>query len=226
MPHDFMIPVVDIIGNVGNAIYTFGSGFKNIVLLRSSIVVAAFLEIVYSYIVAEKPLWTPILWAVALILINIYQIINILFYKYFLNFSKDELKVYELIGGKMDSLKFKKFVRMGEWEFPEEGKLIILEQVENDRLFLLVEGEASVFINEKPITQIFSGNFIGEMSFLTNEKPNSSVKVGSETKLISWRKLNLHGLLAKDKDFKHEIHSIFSNDLITKLLHHNKQAML
>lgn len=221
-----MFSVLDLIGHLSNALYTIGSGFRNIMYLRSAFILAAVLEIIYYSLISASPLWTPILWAIALIVINIYQVLRILYEKRFLNLSSDERKVFNMIGSKMDILNFKKFMKAGDWDVYPENKNIITEKEATERLFLLVDGEAEVKMNHKHVSNIKKGNFIGEMSFLSGELPSANVSTIVNSKILSWEKGKLRLLIDKNKDLRHEIHSLFSNDLILKLINQNKKGIL
>src|SRR6202453_2549970 len=105
-----MFSWIEIIGHFSNAIMAFGTGFRNIVYLRLSLITASGLEIIYNFFVAGRPLWSPILWSSAIIAINVFQIFYILYQKRFLNLTSDERKVFNMIGSKMDILNFKKFM--------------------------------------------------------------------------------------------------------------------
>jgi hypothetical protein len=217
-----MFSVLDIFGHLSNALYTIGSGFRNILYLRWAFILAAVMEIFYDAFISDKILWTPFLWSIALIIINIYQILRVIYQKRFLNFSEDELEAFILIGDKMDVLNFKKLVRSGKWEQYPEHKNIIKESEPTEKIFLLVEGEADVKIKGKKISTLKKGNFIGEISFLTGSLPSADVDAAVQTKLIGWEKEKLKKFIEKNHLLKHEINSLFSNDLITKLHHLNR----
>jgi len=87
----------------------------------------------------------------------------------------------------------------------------------------LVEGEADVIIKDRKVSTIKKGSFIGEMSFLTGELPSADVSVPANARLIGWQKEKLKTLMDRDHLLKHEVNSLFSNDLISKLHHHNRQ---
>ena len=220
-----MFNALDILGHLSSALYTIGSGFRNILYLLWAFILAAISEIVYNFLIAEKPLWTPIVWGIALIVINIYQIISAAYQKTFLNFSEDELQAFILIGEKMDVLNFKKLIRLGTWENYDQHKHIIKENEDAERIFLLVDGEADVRIKEKKISTIKKGNFIGEMSFLTGHLPSADVFASAQTKVVGWKKEKLKELMKKDHTMRHEIHSLFSHDIIAKLHNQNQQGV-
>lgn len=221
-----MFSILDIFGHLSNALYTIGSGFRNILYLRWAFILAAIMEIIYDAFISGKILWTPFLWSIALIIINVYQILRVIYQKRFLNLSEDELKAFVMIGDKMDVLNFKKIMRAGTWENFAEHKNVINENEKAEKVFLVVEGEAEVKIKDRQISIIKKGSFIGEMSFLTGEFPSASVTAAANTKLIGWEKDRLKTLMAKDHLLKHEIHSLFSNDLISKLHHHNRHTTI
>ena len=220
-----MFSIIDIVGNLANAILAFGTGFRNILYLRTSLIVASVLEIIYNFFVSAKPLWTPIMWSSSIIVINIFQVCWILYQKRFLNLSVDERKVFNMIASKMDILNFKKIMKAGQWDTYPEHKVIITENEATERLFLLVDGEAEVKINHKHVTTIKKGNFIGEMSFLSGELPSANVSTLTPSKILSWEKGKLRLMIDKNDDLRHEIHSLFSNDLILKLISHNKKSI-
>jgi Popeye protein conserved region len=221
-----MFSLIDILGHLSNAIFAFGTGFRNIIYLRTSLIIASVLEIIYNVFVSNVPLWTPIMWSIAIIAINIFQVFYIFYQKRFLNLSEDERKVFNMIGIKMDLLNFKKFMKAGKWDNYPEHTQIITENEATERLFFLVDGEAEVKIKHKHITTIKKGNFIGEMSFLSGELPSAHVSTLTLSKILSWEKGKLKLLIDKNDDLRHEIHSLFSNDIILKLINQNKRSIL
>ena len=221
-----MFNLIELVGHLSNALYTIGSGFRNIMYLRAAFILGAITEIIYYSLVSSSPLWTPILWAIALILINIYQVLRILYEKQFFRLTPDERKVFNMIGMKMDVVNFKKLMRAGQWEVIPEDTEIITEREATERLFFLVEGEAEVKMQGRNITNIRKGNFIGEMSFLSGEMPSAGISLAAHSKVLSWEKGKLRLLLDKNKELSHEIHSLFSNDLILKLISQSKKSIV
>ena len=65
-----MVGIIDLVGHLSNALFAIGAGFRNVVYFRAILVVAALLEVVYDFYISTFPLWTPIFWGIALILIK------------------------------------------------------------------------------------------------------------------------------------------------------------
>lgn len=221
-----MISLIDLIGHLYNIIFTFGTGFRNILYLRTSLVVACVLEVIYDTFASDTPLWTPIMWSSAIIAINLFQIFYIIYSNKFQNLSPDEKKVFNMIGVRMGIINFKKLMKAGKWDiFPVHTK-IIAENEATEKLFYLVNGEVEVTIKDRQVASIKQGNFIGEMSFLSGELPSANVSTLTQSKILSWEKGRLRQLIEKNDDLRQEIHSIFSNDLIIKLINQNRQIVL
>lgn len=221
-----MISVIDLIGHLANVIFTFGTGFRNILYLRTSLIAACVLEIIYDAFATESPLWTPIFWSMALIGVNVFQILYILYHKRFQNLSNDERAVFNMIGSRMGIVNFKKLMKAGIWENFQEQYKIITENEATEKLFFLVDGEVEIKLKDKQISTIRKGNFIGEMSFLSGELPYADVYSLTPVKILSWEKGRLRLQIEKNDELRQEIHSIFSNDLILKLINQNKKSVL
>ncbi len=221
-----MSGLIEFIGHISYVIFAFGTGFRNIIYLRTSLIVASVLQIFYTIYSLNDIFKTPIVWSVAIIVINIFQVAYILYYKKYMNLSHDERIVLNMMGGKMDILNFKKFINAGEWTTYNENEKIISENESIDKLYYLVEGEAGVRIRENQIASINKGNFLGEMSFLSGELPSATVTTITQTTILCWDKRKLKTMMDRNDDFRHEIYSIFSKDLIEKIINLNKQSIL
>jgi len=221
-----MTSIIEFIGHISYVIFAFGTGFRNIIYLRTSLIVASVLQIFYTVYSLNDIFKTPIVWSVAIIVINLFQVAYILYYKKYMNLSHDERDVYSMMGGKMDILNFKKLMNTGNWINYSVNHKIITENVPIEKLYYLVEGEVEVKIGENQIATIKKGNFLGEMSFLSGELPSASVTSVTPVRILSWDRSKLRMLMDKNDDFRHEIYSIFSNDLIFKIINLNKQSIL
>ena len=131
-----------------------------------------------------------------------------------------------MIGVKMVIINFKKLMKAGIWNSYAENIKIINENEATEKLFYLVDGEVEVKIKDRQIAKIKKENFIGEMSFLSGELPTADVTTLAPAKILNWEKGRLRLLIEKNDDLRQEIHSIFSNDLILKLINQNKQTIL
>lgn len=220
-----MISLIDLIGHASNALFTLAAGFRNMFYLRIAMIVATLLELIYNYFITPTPLWTPIYWCIALIMMNFYQMTAIMLKKKFINLTDEELRIYNHIGKDMDILNFKTLIRLGSIESNQLPINIIQENTPLEYLYLLTKGTATVHLNGNEITRISPDNFIGEMSFLAQNLPGTSVVLEPNSTVIRWNKSTLNAILDKKDEIRSELHYILSDQLIHKLTLQNKLAI-
>ena len=146
--------MADLFGHVANLIYAVGSSIKGSLAIRISLVLGAFIEILYDFYVTSEPLWTSIFWCLIIIVINVYQIIQILLNRRKSGLSLHEQELYTALFNAMDWGNFKKLMKTAHWEVLGDDRIIIVENEPTDHLFLLAKGTAEVTLLGKPIAQV------------------------------------------------------------------------
>lgn len=209
---------IEIIGHIANFLYTAGSSFKSQIYLRLAFVLAACFEIYYGfYSVEGQILWTLVVWAVPLLLINAFYFIKLMNESKSLFLTPEEERIYYKSFSYIDKQLFKKILDKSKWINLEEKEIIIKENTKLEYFYLINEGIASISLNNKFITFITEGIFIGEMSFLTNSLPKASVICNTKMKLLKWDKEEMLQLMEKDRDFENAVKAVLSNDLVAKI---------
>lgn len=219
-----MFTLADFFGHLSNLIYAVGSSIKGSLALRVSLIVGASIEIMYDLYITTEPLWTSIFWCLIIIALNIYQVILILLYRRKSGLNTREQELYNELFRAMDLSNFRKMMKTARWEVLPENRVVIVENEPADRLFLLSKGVAEVSLMGRPIAQIRSGSFIGEMSLLTGQMPNATVRVRQGATLISWTKHEIHHLQETDENLNNELYAVFSRDIIEKIKLQNLQS--
>ncbi len=210
--------ITDVIGHISNFLYTAGSSFKNQLYLRLSFVFAAIFEIYYGfYHIAGEPLWTLIVWAIPLLFINLYYFVKLMSEKKSLYLDPKEEKIYYKSFSYIDKQYFKKILDKSKWITVEEKEVIVKENSALEYFYLIYDGIASISLNEKFITFISEGIFIGEMSFLTSSSPKATVTSNTKMTLLRWDKEEMLEMMEKDRDIENAVKAVLSNDLVAKI---------
>jgi len=208
----------DAIGHVANFLYTAGSTFKNQMYLRLSFVFAAMFELYFGFnAVEDKPLWTMIIWSIPLLLINAYYFIKLMNENKKLHLDPKEEKIYYKSFSYIDKQYFKKILDKSKWITLEDNEVIIKENTKLEYFYLIYDGIATISLNDKFITFITEGIFIGEMSFLTNSLPKASVYCNTKMTLLQWNKEEMLQMMEKDRDIENAVKAVLSNDLVAKI---------
>lgn len=213
-----MFGLLDLLGHLMNVLYVVASSFKKMLYLRSTLIIAAAIEIYYYWNIREEPLWTDIFWSIILIAVNGWWVSILVYEKLTLNLEPDEKKMLQITFNKMNPIHFKKLLKLGERKTIEKDERIVHFDTHIDKLMLIVHGIVLVHKNEDVIAYLREGSFIGEMSFLSGGTTSADVDTLEETEIIIWDKEELKKFLRKNEQIMSELNDVFSEDLIRKLV--------
>lgn len=171
---------------------------KDIFLLRFLSITASFCSIIYSTNVAATPLWVPICWNLFFISLNFYHITKIIYGNRKIKLNNIELELYQMSFSQLNLIEFSKLIRMGEWREADADTILINEEQVMDNLFMIYNGRVEILVKNKKIAELKDGQFIGEMSFLTNQPASATVKTVLPTKYIIWKQKDLKELVSRN----------------------------
>ncbi|MBC7540710.1 MAG: cyclic nucleotide-binding domain-containing protein [Bacteriovorax sp.] len=168
--------LIQIIGNLAFILIACSFMVKDIFLLRLISITASFCSIIYSTNISAAPLWVPICWNLFFISLNFYHIIKIIYGNRKIKLSKIELELYQMSFSELNLIEFSKLIRMAEWRNAEAASVLIKEDQVMEELLMIYNGRVDILVKNKKINELRDGQFIGEMSFLTNQPASASVK--------------------------------------------------
>lgn len=117
----------------------------------------------------------------------------------------------------MTKREFLYFWQMGKKIKAKANTPLIEEGSQQSKLFLILEGTASVLKMGKEITKLKRGDFVAEMSFLSRLPASADVTAQSHMEFICWEKENLDSLKQINPKFYSKLHSSLSKDVVQKL---------
>lgn len=216
-----MFIFVQIIGHLSNILYIVGASFEKMIWLRSTLIIAALLELYYSFNITSEPLWTDIIWSIVFVGTNLWWVSVLYYEKLTLNLGDHEKRMLELTFSKMNPTHFKKLLRLGTIRTVPENTSLIKEKTQINELMLIIKGLVKITRNDKILAYVKDGRFVGEMSFMSGETTTADCDTLEETEMIVWDKAILTEFLKKNEDIKKELNDVFSEDLIKKLVADN-----
>ena len=201
------------------AVFSFAAYvFSNILWLRIFLIVAALL-----YIIAGVSLGITSMagWNIAYLIINSYHVGMILFNESTVMLP-DEIKgVYKEAFTTLTTREFKKIIMTNPYHVYQPGEKIMSEGEETNELFLLLSGSASVVALGKEIASIASGDFIGEMSFMSKQTASADVFAKNDVVVSYWTHADLYKLEQKNIKIYNKFLTIVGRDLVKKLKRKN-----
>jgi CRP-like cAMP-binding protein len=80
------------------------------------------------------------------------------------------------------------------------GETIVRQGAPADRFFILVEGEAEVLRDDKPIASLTAGQLFGEVAIMRDQPRASTVRAKTDTKLLALERSTFRDLIAQSME--------------------------
>tara|TARA_Y100001935_G_C17197596_1_gene453362 strand:+ start:156 stop:806 length:651 start_codon:yes stop_codon:yes gene_type:complete len=202
-----------IIQHLGYLVTFLAISIKDVLWLRIVLAVAQILAGIYQWIEGRIDI---VLWNMIFTLINFYHIFQILNERKPIKIPEDIQDLYNSIFYNFSSKEFINFWSLGEI-VSKSNKQIIKEGQKQRHLLLILSGKVQVKKNNKLINVLARGNFVAEMSLISNETASADIFVEENVKFIIWDQARLRYFEKINKDLWIKLHNILSKDLIKKI---------
>ena len=212
-----------IIINIGYGCAFIALAIKEVLWLRVVLTLSFILRFFSSYTFSEN--LNVAFWNFLFIAVNIFMIIKILDERRS-RFIPHEIKdIKNTIFKNLTSKEFLYLWSLGKIKSSEK-ELIVDEGIKQNKLMFILSGKALVKSNGKLLAILERGQFIAEMSLLTNEPTSAQVYVDNENDekvmYIEWNNNTLKRIENTNNPFWKKLHYILSSDITKKLQLMNK----
>jgi len=212
-----------IIINIGYGCAFIALAIKEVLWLRIILTVSFILRFFSSYTFSEN--FNVASWNFLFIAVNIFMIIRILDERRS-RFIPHEIKdIKNTIFKNLTSKEFLYLWSLGKINSSEKG-IILDEGIKQNKLMFILSGKALVKSNGKLLALLERGQFVAEMSLLTNEPTSAQVYVDDENDekvmYIEWSNSTLKRIENTNNPFWKKLHYILSSDITKKLQLMNK----
>jgi len=119
---------------------------------------------------------------------------------------------------------FHSLLRQGELGVAGSGEVLAREGEPMHKVFFLRSGGGVVRVGDREVGKVGPDQFIGEMSFFTQEPARATVEVTQGTRYVAWDREQLRALLARRKAFEHALLTTITLDLVSKVRNSNEPA--
>lgn len=199
-----------------NVLYLGSYLVRDILWLRVLTVVAIISLIPYYLHCLDNPV-PAVGWNTLFLCVNLVQIALLIRERTPIALSEIEQRIYETNFSSLSPGEYRRLLSLAEWREPTPGDSLVKDGEVVEEMLLLYGGEASVKKGGHEVARLASGQFIGEMSFLTQEKASADVEARDAARLVSWPQEELKTLLEKYGDMDAKIRGLIGFDLVRKL---------
>ena len=207
-----MMSQVDLLIHTAKVLYLFAFMVRDILWLRILTVIAVACLIPYFYFRPE-PLMTPIYWNLVFAALNLYWIVRLLLERRPVKLSAEEQRLCELVFRTMTPREMIKILKLASWENAAAGECFVARGKPLDRLMVIYSGKACVEVDGRNVTELQPGQFIGSISYVTEETAPANIVSIEPMRYVCWSKSELKDFMNKNPDLHTALVTTLAVDL-------------
>ena len=221
LPPNWFSP--DDLVNLSSVLTLISFTVQSILALRFLAISAQLMFIPYC-LLQSPPLWTPAIWNVLFLAVNVVNVILLLLARRPVVLSPDEEQLYNLVFNSLSPREFLKLLSLGEWREGEAGETLIFSGQYNSTVSILCRGEAISFADGTEQIKIPEGKLIGIASVLMGDPLPVDIKLKTPSRYICWHIEPLRKFLDQQPEIRVKLQQIVSHDLAQSVrILHDKQ---
>jgi hypothetical protein len=199
-----------------NGLYLTSYLMRDILWLRIFTIVAGSCLMFYFYTLPE-PLLTPVYWNSVFVILNIAWVAHLLRQRRPVKLTADEQELCNLVFRTITSREMINLLRIGKWESAEAGECLVRAGNAQESLLLIHSGRACLEVDGKQLQVLEPGQFVGSISFITDEIAPASIVALEPIRLVRWPKISLKSYLTKNPELHAAIQTTLGRDLTRRL---------
>ena len=206
--------IATIAGHLAFGLIAFSFLVKDILWLRVVSILASLFSVLYNYIIPVEPMWLAINWNIVFVLVNLYHIAVIIYEKRPIKMAPKDKELYETLFKDLSPVEYLKISKVARWEKYKSGEKIIVQGTPVLDLILIYNGSVDVVVGKKKVAELKDGQFVGEMSFLTEKLATATCIVKHDTECLVWKQPEFKDLLKRNPSLYYTIQGLLSNQLV------------
>ena len=207
--------IATIAGHLAFGLIAFSFLVKDIMWLRFVSILASSFSVFYNYFIPIEPMWLAINWNIVFVLVNLYHIAVIIYEKRPIKMAPKDKELYETLFKDLSPVEYLKISKVAEWRSFKSGETIIRQNHLVTDLILIYNGTVDVVVGTKKVAELKDGQFVGEMSFLTEKSATATCIVKHDTECLVWKQPEFKELLKRNPSLYYTIQSLLSNQLVS-----------
>ena len=124
-------------------------------------------------------------------------------------------ELYETLFKDLSPVEYLKITKIANWKTFKSGETIIRQEHLVTDLVLIYNGTVDVVVGKKKVAELKDGQFVGEMSFLTEKSATATCIVKHDTECLMWKQPEFKDLLKRNPSLYYTIQGLLSNQLVS-----------
>ena len=210
--------IATLAGHLAFGLIAFSFLVKDILYLRILSILASLFSVLYNFYIPVEPMWLAINWNIIFVLVNIYHIAVIIYEKRPVKMSSKEKELYETMFRGLSPVEFLKITKIAQWKKFKSPLPIIQQGKPVNDLILIYNGVVDILVNDNKVAELKDGQFVGEMSFLTEKPATATCKVEHNAECLVWPQKDFKDLLKRNPSLYFTIQSLLSEQVSNNLV--------
>tara|TARA_R100001377_G_scaffold81501_1_gene61067 strand:- start:1142 stop:1783 length:642 start_codon:yes stop_codon:yes gene_type:complete len=207
--------LTNLIGHFAFGLIAFSFLVKDILWLRLVSILASGFGMAYNYFIPFEPMWLAINWNFIFIAVNLYHISVLIYEKRPVHMKPKDEELYSTLFKDMTPVEYLKISKVAQWKKYKSGETIIRQEHMVTDLILIYNGAVDVSVSGRKVAELRDGQFVGEMSFLTEKSATATCTVKHDAECLVWKQPEFKELLKRNPSLYYTIQSLLSNQLIS-----------
>ena len=216
--------VAVIAGHLAFGLIAFSFLVKDILWLRIVSIVASLFSVFYNWVIPVEPMWIPIGWNFVFVALNLYHIAVLVYEKRPVHMSPKHKELYETMFKDLTPVEFLKITKIADWEHFKSGENITQQNHKVPDLHLIYNGTVDVTVDGTKVAELKDGQFVGEMSFLTEKPATATCVVKHDSEVLVWKQEQFKELLKRNPSLYFTIQSLLSAQVSSALVNISKKS--
>ncbi len=207
--------IASIAGHLAFGLIAFSFLVKDILWLRVVSILASLFSVLYNFYIPAEPMWLAINWNIVFVLVNLYHIAVIIYEKRPIKMAPKDKELYETLFRDLSPVEYLKISKVAQWKVFKSGETIIRQTHLVPDLILIYNGTVDVAVDGAKVAELKDGQFVGEMSFLTEKSATATCIVKHDAECLVWKQKEFKDLLKRNPSLYYTIQSLLSNQLVS-----------
>ena len=210
--------IATIAGHLAFGLIAFSFLVKDILYLRLLSILASAFSVFYNYTIPAEPMMIAIGWNFVFVVVNLYHVAVLIYEKRPVKMNPKDKELYETMFKDMTPVEFLKITKIAEWKTFKDGDHIIKQGSMVLNLHLIYNGTVNVVVGSKEVAELKDGQFIGEMSFLTEKPATATCIAKHDTECLVWKQPEFKELLKRNPSLYFTIQGLLSAQVSNNLV--------
>jgi len=210
-------------GHLAFGLIAFSFLVKDILWLRLLSILASLFSVLYNFYIPAEPMWLAINWNIVFVLVNIYHIAVIIYEKRPVHMDDKNNELYETLFKDLTPVEYLKISKAAIWKTFKSGEVLTRQQHLVPDLVLIYNGTVDVLVGGKNVAILKDGQFVGEMSFLTEKSATATCIVKHDAKCLVWKQREFKELLKRNPSLYFTLQTLLSAQVSSNLVSSSKK---